>query len=120
MDAITTDASLKQINASAATLDGSLTVDGTVAMVSLKSASNGRIDLGGTSSSAAVTQVKLGSATDEDLVSDAPLRSISVGSWTGKTPIAPLIDLPAWASSRPAATLRLGLTSATRTAVARS
>ncbi len=93
--AITSDASLKQIDASAATLNGNLTVDGTVATLLLKSASNGRIDLGGTSTSAAVTQIKLGSATNEDLVSDAPLRSITVGSWTSTTSISPLIDLPA-------------------------
>lgn len=92
---ITSDASLKQINAGAATLNGNIQVNGTIGTLLLKSAQNGRIDLGGANTSAPVGKITLGSATNEDLVSDAPLQSISVGSWTGNTPSAPLIDAPA-------------------------
>ena len=94
VDHVAADASLKQINAKGVTLNGSIEAAGTVTTLSLNKALNGRISLGGSSSSPALTTITLGSATDEDLVSDSPIKSITVGSWGNNNSVLPLINAP--------------------------
>ncbi len=98
IDGFSADAGLKQISGTAATLIGNMTINGTVGKLALKSASHGKIALGGSTATLATTAITLGTVQDEDLVSDAPLKSISVGSWTGTTSVVPLVNAPALAS----------------------
>lgn len=77
---IGTDANIGSISASRATLNGGLSVAGTVGSINLASAGSGTITISGTGRS---TVLRIATATGEGISDTGTIGSINTGSWTG-------------------------------------
>lgn len=76
---ISPDGDLGTLNASKVSLDGSLTVPGSIARIALGSVAGGTITVGGASPSLTLS---VGSASSEAVNSSEPIASLVAGSWT--------------------------------------